>query len=312
MALDLNNYILENFKPFNQKLTEDEANLQFERFLSEEFGYPSIIVGIFDKKKVSLSESIEKFKIIAEKFGFDEKIVSVNANPNSKIKSENKIYIHEKDSSFLLDLEIKEESIDIVLKYNKFLKGNPNRDRFEKLSEDIQEFFLEENMTLESFFKNSKYSKKFEEYERAFNTIGIDGVNLLKVFDENLISMMERRFEIINNKEYYTIYKKANEEKMLMKHLTKLYKELVSNKRIKDINFYFSMLLFKGQSYPLLVAVNPKLNRIIGVYCFIMKPSKEDEHVYYLGKAEIFHSPLNELKGDILKLRKILSCSYFN
>lgn len=315
LAKNINTFINENFSAFNLRLNESDIRLKFEEVFYEENQSPLITVGSSIKSRTNIrhSDATNTFNKLIEQFGFEEKIVSVNATPNSMVKMENKIFQHNSDPKFLLSLNYTEESVDINLEYNKFFPSNLNTPINEsvEVNEDLA-IFIENEILMESFIKNNRYAKKLEEYERMFSLSNqkVTSMNLLKTFDPKLVKRIEERFCRINSEDYYTTYRNTYEHDMLMRYFNKLYNRVKEDKSNKGIFFVFSILMHKGQCYPLLIAANVEMQRVIGVYGFVMKPD-EKGNGYYISLVELYHSYLDALKNDILRLRKNLACSYF-
>lgn len=309
LAEKINSFINENFSQFSYKTSKDELSVVYRNYLKEEHCFPSVVIGISKRKELSYSETLNVVKAIAEQFKFKLNTISVNANPSSKIKTENNVYLYEGNPSILLDLAMFEETNAISLKYNRPYFRSENKVVNESVKLDI---FQEEELLMESILKTNKYNNKFRVYNSNMSMNGIETLHLLNTFDQYYISAMERRFESLNKKEFYTVYRNSFEHDMLMRYFFEQYRTYAQSKEIpKDTSFLFSVFLYKGQFYPLLVAVNNKHSRIVGVYCFIMKPDKENKGRYSLAKGELFRSPLDVLNEDVLKLRKVFNCFYF-
>jgi hypothetical protein len=307
LAEKINSFINENFSQFSYSTSKDELKINYQSYLKEEHCFPSVRVGKSNRESMTYSETLDVIKSIAEHFNFKLNTISVNANPGSKIKTENSVYLYQENTSILLDLGMFEGTNVISLKYNKPYFRTESK----SINESV-EFFHEEEVLMESLLKTSKYNSKFKTYSSNVSMNGINSVHLINTFHPSYIHTMERRFSVINKKEYYTIYKNSYEHNMLMAHFFKQVKSLSESKDTpKDVSFLFSMLMYRGQCYPLLVAVNNTHNRIVGVYCFVMKPDVENQGSYYIGKAELFRSPLDVLNDQVLKLRKQLNCFYF-
>jgi hypothetical protein len=309
LAERINSYINENFSQFSYSTDKDELRINYQSYLKEEHCFPSVKIGVSERENLTYSETIDVIKAIAEQFKFKLTTISVNANPGSKIKTENNIYLYENNPSILLDLGMLEDTNIISLKYNKPYFRSENK----VVNESAElELFQEDEVLIESVLKTSKYNNKFKVYDSNMSMNGIHTVNLLSTFHPSYITMMERRFESLNKKEFYTVYKNSFEHDMLMRHFIKQIRGLSQSKDVpKETDFLFSLFMYKGQFYPLLVAVSTKHSRIIGVYSFVMKPDKENQGSYYIGKAELFRSPLDLLNEHVLKLRKLFNCFYF-
>jgi hypothetical protein len=315
LSRKVNDFINESSNKFALKLSEDEIRLQYESCLTEEVAYPIAVLGSYDKRKgeIPFKEANSLFQTIVEKFEFEPKVIAVNGNPSSKIKTEHIIYEQEKNP-FNLSLVVKEDTIDIVLQYNTMITNAIHKASLNE-SYNLDSFFLEEEALMEGLFSSDKYGDKMKEYELMLRMHDIPVINLNQVFDKSYISMFEGRFRVIdkNVKDGYCTYKNHWEHDMLVNYIIKLYGILLKEKKLpKDIAYGLTALHYQGQFYPMLIALNTKIRRVVGVYCFIMYPNPKQEGSFYIGISELFRSFVPELQNDFMALRKFLNCGYFD
>lgn len=302
LAESINKFIKENSRLISIEKSKEDFLLEYDSCIGEEQTFPSITVA---NTSLKLSEANKLFNQITENFNFISKVISVNANPNSRIKTENNIFYLESDKEILIEMIYNEDSVSFQLNLNKpFFFNKPN------LINESVNLFKEEDILIESIVKTNKYNSGFNGYVSMLSINNISCLHLLKTFHPNYVSVIEKRFSNINKKEFYTVYKNYFEHNMLLNHFISQHNSLNKDKDLKHMSFAFSPLLYKGKFYPLLVAVNNKVNRVIGVYCFVMKP-KNKRGDYLIAKAELFRSPLEILNQDVLLLRKKFDCFYF-
>ncbi|ASU00095.1 hypothetical protein PBI_PBS1_273 [Bacillus phage PBS1] len=315
--------LAENLKSFFSKelkeniiIDKDNMLLEYDSNFEKEYSFPSIKIVESNNKLVE-----SKFKQIEsrlkENYQFTNYDLNIDEDKSNNIKYISHHYNLKENKNVILSINmIKDntrydkiiESINISLVFSNPVITETTHLGITKTN------ILEEDLLMESVFKRNKYNNELENMDRIMRINSISTVNLLNVFDSKLVSMLERRFgtSLNGNKEYYTTYKKSYEKDLLLRHFVGEYNKLVNNKALpKHISFAFSGLLYKGQMYPLLISINNNINRVIGVYCFLLSPDTENEGVYQIGKAELYHSPVDSLASDILKVRKVLKCSYF-
>jgi hypothetical protein len=315
LSKKVNNFISESSNKFALNLSEDEIRLQYESCLTEESAFPKVVLGSYDKRKgeIPFKEANSLFQTIVEKFEFEPKVVAVNGNATSKIKTEHIIYEQEKNP-FNLSLFVREDTIDIVLQYNTMVSNAIQKASLNE-SYNLDEFLLEEEALMEGLFSSDKYGDKMKEYDLMLRTHNIPVINLNETFDKSYISMFESRFNIVDRsvKDGYCVYKNHWEHDMLFNYFIKLYGILVNEKKLpKDVAYGLTALQYRGHFYPMLIAINVKLKRVVGVYCFIMYPNPKQEGSFFIGTSELFRSFVPELQNDFMALRKFLNCGYFD